>query len=280
MDKPLPNIPLPLPPKQARAAQTLARLTIESHAHLRRLIAHALREELDAAEGKEVFQPDVWVDAITSGLQEFGDRMASGGWVAGLKRARLRAQSSLLGPSSSTSDRKGKGKARAVGVSDSRVGEKPEFTSQIASPPPQYRDPETTLHSLKEFIAQPVLPAPKPTAKHLLVTVHPLARPEAHPQDHHVECTFSAGEFSIPSSLAAESEGIVLFGLDGWDGTSCAHTTESSRTHSCSEFTPKRLHHSNHWGDLHDRGRRLICSVWRYRKGPPLLPLHLPVGTA
>ena len=51
-EKPLPDIPLPLPPKQARAIQTFARLTVESRTHLRRLIGHALREELDVAEGR------------------------------------------------------------------------------------------------------------------------------------------------------------------------------------------------------------------------------------
>ncbi len=281
MDKPLPNIPLPLPSKQARAAQTFARLTIESHTHLRRLIAQALRDDLDATEGKEGFQHDVWVDAITGGLQEFGSRMASGGWVAGLKRARL--QTRIPSPSPSpvvTVDRKGKGKARAVDVLDGGAGEKPDVASQIANPGVQPPDPLTILHSLKEFIAKPVLPAPKPTAKHLLVTVSPLAQLAAHPQDHLIECTFSAGEFSIPSSLTAESEGIILFGLDGWDGTWCICSTQSWCTHLCSELTPERLYHSSRGGYLQLRGRYFICPTRPSHKGSPRLPLHLLVDTA
>ena len=154
--------------------------------------------------------------------------MVSGGWLAGVKRARMQAWKARPDVDTLISkDKKGKGKARMVdetegGVTDyhltpSLVPYDPIVTNQL---PRTTQDTVTILRSLKEFLSKPILPAPKPTAKHLLLIVSPF---EGHSHDHHsshtsFKCSFSSGTFSIPTSITEDSGEFVLIGLQDWDG--------------------------------------------------------------
>lgn len=245
MDKPLPELPqhrLPRGLKHVQAAASWPTLSVDAQAHLHTFILYALEESKDAVPEEEA---EEWAEAIEHALAELGERIALGGWLVGLRRARMRrmqeraervsarrlsTETVVLRREEGSSSLKGKG-AQAPGSHD----EQGYFTLsrhngkgavQFPLPPePSTRELVKTLRA--RLVAS--TPNPKPTAKHLLLTVAaPGTMPSPIEQDDAADyefprsqfgCIFSPGIFTVPEKDDVEEDerGAILYGLDSWD---------------------------------------------------------------
>src|ERR1700722_7309249 len=194
--KPLPSLPRP-----RLNSQNLTTLTFQSKTHLAALIRHFLS---DVDQAKENSDADAWAEAIESALAELGNSIALGGWLAGLKRRKklqklLRDKKRVSDPSQDKAKAKreqeqiwkGKQKKKTAQGTESS----PDSSSELQAPEcrgpfarprmPQSRGAETALalEQIRELLKQPVVPAPKPPPKHLLLTVAPISGAIAHPTE-------------------------------------------------------------------------------------------------
>jgi 1-phosphatidylinositol-3-phosphate 5-kinase len=174
-----------------------------------------------------------WANALESALNVFGDNIARGGWLAGVKRGRM------VRKAKRAEDLKKKSEANTVkqeqeDVSTSKVKEKgntlerqdkelPKKPSDSLTIEQQAGGSDLALQQIRALAARPALPAPNPSAKHLLLCLLPMGTP-LQPEDNgfdlvprNTDCTFTPGCFSLPDS--DNTEGGILFGLSEWDGS-------------------------------------------------------------
>lgn len=233
MDKPLPNVPAALSnSKQLPANVALTVLSIEGRSHLRRFLLRCLQDE-----APQLSQHEAWADALDVALRQLGESISLGGWLAGFRRAKVLKKTLGKEKAAKASDNeKGKGeKEDAIKTSSKQSTEKQASSSLVKeqaaqSTFPVVQDPEAAhkvaFHSLKFFVSKPVVPIPKPTAKHLLLTVAPFGSSDLSAEvDYEVihadaGCIFTPGLFTFPISYTAvqDSDASILYGLDGWIG--------------------------------------------------------------
>ncbi|CAL1702515.1 unnamed protein product [Somion occarium] len=231
MDKPLPNVPAALSnSKQLPANVALTVLSIEGRSHLRRFLLRCLQDE-----APQLSQHEAWADALDVALRQLGESISLGGWLAGFRRAKVLKKTLGKEKAAKASDNeKGKGeKEDAIKTSSKQSTEKQASSSLVKeqaaqSTFPVVQDPEAAhkvaFHSLKFFVSKPVVPIPKPTAKHLLLTVAPFGSSDLSAEvDYEVihadaGCIFTPGLFTFPISYTAvqDSDASILYGLDGW----------------------------------------------------------------
>ena len=235
MEKPLPDIPAPTArPNLPRTGANLTALTVEAHEHLRKLLSRLLEEE------EVVSDKEVWVDALQSGLRELGEGIALGGWLAGLKRARLLKRG--LARKKEIERRSETGQAEGAADDERDV----DFIASRKEDPPKDAQERRRddLESLQVVLQRPTSPTPKPRVRHLLLTL----TPHEYLSFRHMEtsCKFILGKFTLPDYDASEEEiENVLHGLDDW---SSEHKFSSSRV-ICSKSLmqthwPMRIHSS------------------------------------
>ncbi|KAH9847776.1 hypothetical protein C2E23DRAFT_847419 [Lenzites betulinus] len=225
-EKPLPDIP-PGSHITTRNAPNLT-LTIEARAHLHRFITRALEEEYDVRE------KDTWADRIESSLDELGTSFGRGGWLPGLRRARCvrrrhrdeqerqraveRAQKEKEEEDRSKNKTvKGRSRMREI-VPDDVQAENIILTDE---------ERNVVLDQLRARVDHPFIPTPKPSVKHLLLTVAGLGSQAAEPAEDMgfrlvrpaIGCSFKAGEYVFPRASVSvdEAEASILFGLHEWD---------------------------------------------------------------
>lgn len=257
MDKPLPELP---PNQTARGLKHIqstvnwATLSIDAQAHLRSFILYALEEERDALPEDEW---EEWAVAVEHGLAELGERISLGGWLVGIRRARVRRMQEraerLLAKRNQSTDtlvpRKDEGgSVKGKSAQPQPAQDEPgsyfslsRHTGKSAAPPTQSihstlanqtaeQPLRERLQTLRAHALQPAAPTPKPTAKHLLLTVAPLGvTPVIHQDDEdeyvfphsQLACVFVPGVYTLPQAedLEEDEHGAILYGLDSWDGT-------------------------------------------------------------
>jgi hypothetical protein len=208
------------------------RLSVESHAHRRAFLQYMLEEEglkevyneshSDEEEGHS------WVGEMERALDELGECIASGGWLAGFRRARATLKRHFDNEKKPSSIRPtavdGKVKPEATVGNPSDVEKDSTAGSSNGTGTPQVDTEmlkDTSLKQLGEILTRhkPQTPAtPKPTIKHLLLTVAPaVPAPDAEPLVRHtsLSCSFQPGFFLTLSN--GRLGGLVLYGLDEWD---------------------------------------------------------------
>jgi 1-phosphatidylinositol-3-phosphate 5-kinase len=247
-----PQKPLPAIPRRPAHSQPLTTLTVDAQSHLSSFVRHILSETDTAIFTDGGTEP--WAQALESGLAELGESISRGGWLTGLKRGRkaqkLRREARQAGSdkekakSKKDQEEDGKGKTKKKAAQD-ETPDRPSSDTQrpLQSPQSPKADPGLALSQIRELVGRPMLPTPKPSAKHMLLTVVPFGSRIPLPRGDSgfdlistgIGCIFTNEIFSLPDAHAPES--VFLYGLDEWDGErpSSAHHVESLH-----DFQPTR----------------------------------------
>lgn len=246
MEKPLPDIPQTSTsrPRDAQITNP-ATLTVEAREHLQEFVLRAIKDE--GAAGSTADGAEEWTNALESALGVLGERIAMGGWLAGSRRARAirreveerkRERERDAGnvkkegtEASTLRTDESKAKATSTGVQDIVCRQDHRYLSIGRHDGCNCQRPERSwradFQSLEEAISRQVALPPKPTAKHLLLTVSPFGALQ--PQSSNdlgyefvpstVQCTFTASAFALPQEPYSESDvrGAIICGLDSWD---------------------------------------------------------------
>ena len=113
-------------------------------------------------------------------------------------------------------------------VSDEPEEEKGDWSgkSGVEEENDKERERDAALEKIREVAAQPHPPSPKPSLKHLLLSVS--GPPSSEPSEDMgfrlvraaPQLSFRADEFWLPKRAASldNTEPVVLYGLDEWDG--------------------------------------------------------------
>jgi 1-phosphatidylinositol-3-phosphate 5-kinase len=244
MDKPLPDLP---ESKTLRGLKHVppnanwATLSVDGREHLHRFILHALEEAKDTLPEDEW---EEWAVGVEHALAELGERISLGGWLVGLRRMRMCRMQEMMehnmakkiqSSDAGTSRRDDGGSPRGKGAQAQSAQDEPGFftlgrhsgkgTGQ--SPQPTGLSLRESLQNLRTQAALNSAPGPKPTAKHLLLTVAPPGRMPVVQQSDTEEyefprsrfsCTFFPGVFAMPQAIDSEEDeyGNILYGLDTW----------------------------------------------------------------
>ncbi|EPQ53029.1 hypothetical protein GLOTRDRAFT_139979 [Gloeophyllum trabeum ATCC 11539] len=238
--KPLPAIPL------RRSTRPLTTLTVSSGSHLRKFLHYALKEDAHLQQYEEAeTRRELWVSTIMGALEDLGERMDRGGWLAGIRRAwkarrtrqaaqkKEKEKSEAEEKESKDGDDKAQDKNRSS-RKQSKGTEKelpgtpePSTSSHTQDGPSEDERRGRALKQLQELATQPILPRPKPSGKHLLLTLVPFGVRAALPTEDmgfdlvpsNIGCIFSADVFTLPSAESATdtNSGQVLYGLEEWD---------------------------------------------------------------
>ena len=128
-----------------------------------------------------------------------------------------------------------------------------------------------SLEQLRDAASKPFLPTPKPSVKHLLLTV--AGSPTSEPAEDlgfklvrsAVHCSFKPGEFVIPTSISPETtEATILYGLDDWDGECVSRFSPQSAGRGAGTgeglSPPSRIPRAN----LSDYEVRRACTIMRW----------------
>lgn len=245
MEKPLPD--LPQSPRLLKNTQvaTPTTLTVDAREHLHRFILHAIQDE-GVALHSTGDNAEEWTRTMESSMSALAERMAMGGWLAGLRRARTqrtdereRARQKDIVSSGKHESNDVPGGKKEKEDSKSKSGDVQDLDAKewggylsIG-----YKDGHPGSHteeiwkeqfrSLQEAAKKPHTVIPKPTAKHLLLTVAPFGT--VHPQPYEettyevimpkVDCIFTPGVYTLPENVASEvdARAVVLHGFDSWD---------------------------------------------------------------
>jgi 1-phosphatidylinositol-3-phosphate 5-kinase len=217
-DKPLPTLP------KRHDSPKLTTLSVEARKHIRRFILHALEEESPAVAGNDRnYEREAWANGISDALDSLGDGIATGGWIVGANRSR---RASIQRKLVLRDTEQGSTTADAVTEPKSiAVSDLPKHTPD--PPPPQPPD-STVMEQISLWLSKALPPSPKPYAKHLLLTVSAGGHAPDNASDFElvppaIGCSFSLSRFVLPhpatsSEHADREEGIILYGLNEWDG--------------------------------------------------------------
>lgn len=244
MEKPLPDLPQPskLRLKDTPAGNPVT-LTVDARVHLHNFIVQAIQDEADSADGLADGAED-WASALEGALASLGERIAMGGWLPGIRRARMkrwtekeriraRARASSSSPDSTETSiiKKDEPKAKDTDSPRPQSFEEHGYLSIGRSHPQQEQSWHASFTSLRDAASHQVVPTPKPTAKHLVLAAAPFgaipfdATEEANYEflPRQIECVFTANVFSLPQGDSSEAEAreVILLGLDSWDCESC-----------------------------------------------------------
>jgi len=217
-DKPLPTLP------KRHDTPKLTTLSVEARNHTRRIILRALEEESSAMPGNDWnHEKDAWSDGISDALDSLGDGITNGGWIVGANRSRrasIQRKLVLRDIKEGTTTADAVAEPKSIAVSDV-----PEHTPDLPPPKPPTSTP---MEQISLWLSKDFPPSPKPYAKHLLLTVTAYGQIPDNVSDFElvpsaVGCTFSSSRFVLPhptssSKHAEHEEGIILYGLDEWDG--------------------------------------------------------------
>lgn len=234
--KPLPSLPPPSTPL----------LSIDSREHLHSFLCKTIHEEgllqdqnSRASEADEYDDNESgrsWVSELERALDEFGESIHSGRWLAGIRRARLKLKKAMDAADTvaERTPRPEENKAfgevvQPDGIAGLRVS-MASNTSSFSTETSSSGTSETVqrqsriLRRLGELISSPPEADTESVAHHLLLTVSPFTgglirtRHDAG-LDHmpsRVSCSFSAADF--PITHEGRVGGTVLYGLDNWRG--------------------------------------------------------------
>lgn len=120
-----------------------------------------------------------------------------------------------------------KGKEKQQSTLQPATGREKDSSSLMNAPA---RSPEEVYHAklsqLRDVVWRVAQPQPKPSAKHLLLTVDAFGAPaqaSEDPEYHFVganaRCIFTSNKFALPDPEAQEDpQHIILYGVDEWDG--------------------------------------------------------------
>ena len=269
MEKPLPN--LPNPGGRSRKPTSNLALTIEARAHLHRLVSRALDEEGDLRDR------ETWAEKVEASLDDLGASLARGGWLPGLRRGRcVRRQHHEEAEKRRSEERakkdkeaeeqarnrtaKGRSKLKDAIVEDKHAEDERSDEQRTVS-----------LEQLRDAASKPFLPTPKPSVKHLLLTV--AGSPTSEPAEDlgfklvrsAVHCSFKPGEFVIPTSISPETtDATILYGLDDWDGECVSVFSSQSAGRGAGTggglSPPSRIPRAN----LSDYEVRRACTIMRW----------------
>ena len=231
MDKPLPNIPAASStnPRGARSSINLNILSVEGRNHLRRFILQSLEEE-----APNLPEHEVWVDVLDGALRQLGESITSGGWLPGIRRARVLRKVLESKRTSVCSHSEKKGGHNEEVMVNSNLTEQPPTASkkqdafaETTSPPDPDDSRKKAFASLKDFTSRPVVPIPKPSAKHVLLTTASFGSFDASAELEYevlrsnAGCVFSPRVFTFPPDYSKTTDGdaAILYGLTGWPGT-------------------------------------------------------------
>lgn len=209
--KPLPAIPTSL---QA------TKLSVGAREHRGRFIRHILTEG-------QASSLENWACALEDSLDQLGDSIDRGGWLSGLKRARIAGKGKFNAvklQKPSAEDAKvdtGKGKGR-LSVSGSFSSHEQQ-DSMVSSTEEVDKVPQI-LEQIRSLVSQPIIPSPTPTPKHLLLCLKPLGSRIALPAEDsgfdlipaNVGCMFTAGTFVLPEG-PEDAASHFLCGFNEWD---------------------------------------------------------------
>jgi len=217
-DKPLPTIP------KRHDGPKLTALSVEARNHTRRFILRALEEENLAIAGNDwSHEKDAWADGVLDALDSLGDGIANGGWIVGVNRSRrasIQRKLALRDTKEGTTTADTVTEPKSIAVSDV-----PEHTADLPPPKPPA---STAMEQISLWVSKALPPSPKPYAKHILLTVAAYGHSPDKVSDFEfvpsaVGCAFSLSRFMLPhlvssSKRVEHEEGIILYGLDEWDG--------------------------------------------------------------
>lgn len=227
--------PLPSIPRGTEVPRNLTNLTVEGREHLRTLIHTALAEEDQpclSGGGRES-----WTNALESALDVLADNIGRGGWLTGVKRGRIARKvrkaeelkkseaQKVKKEQDDVTKSKAKGKGDTLEEAPRREDkELPKKPSSTLTTENQAESSDLPLQQIRDLLARPTTPAPKPYAKHLILCLVPIGRPVPNEDSgfdlvpHDTSCTFTPGFFSLPEALSDKTESGILFGLREWDG--------------------------------------------------------------
>lgn len=217
-DKPLPTLP------KKHDAPKLTTLSVEARNHTRRFILRALEEESFAIASCDWdHDNEAWTNAILDALDSLGDGIAQGGWIVGANRSRRASIQRKL-----TLREIGEGTATMDALVESKsatISDVPENTPTHSPPDPPVG---TAMEQISLWISKALPPSPRPYPKHILLTVAPYGHVSDNVSDFEfvpsaIECVFSPSRFMLPRTVSPPAhtgyeEGIILYGLDEWDG--------------------------------------------------------------
>ncbi len=223
MEKPLPE----LPSARGRKLSSNLALTTEARAHLHRFVSRALEEE------KDMRDRDTWAEKVEASLDELGASLTRGGWLPGLKRGRYvrrrhhEEEEKRKAEEQAKRDKEQEEQARnRTAKGRSKLKESVVEDNHILEDEPNDEQRDALLEQLRDAASRPFLPTPKPSIKHLLLTV--AGPPTAEPAEDMgfrlvrsaVHCSFKQGEYVLPKTVATadSTDATVLYGLDDWDG--------------------------------------------------------------
>lgn len=223
--------PLPTPPTSRPSGRDLARLSVESRAHLRLFIKHALAEE-------NVEGASSWAKPLELALRELCDAMVRGAWLVGLKEARKAEQNRRWleekeererkqGETDTTAKEGDKAKGRGR---DKDKGCYEGVWTQTPDASERFHDERTrrALVQISRSMSEANTPRTGLVPAHLLITLSP-KNAILPPRDNVFDevpsnkmCLFTADKYLLPSAEEWKrgAGGIVLYGLDEWDGKS------------------------------------------------------------
>ncbi|KAI0701295.1 hypothetical protein BC835DRAFT_236879 [Cytidiella melzeri] len=229
MEKPLPEIPQPLSSAKngLHAPANWATLTVDGRNHLRRFILHCLEEAQDVIPLND---REACAVSVEVALDELGERVAMGGWLAGVRRARRRKVDAL-------EKQRAKHSITRTGVTADGIDATPRPDSNSyhgelkedgyfslgrldgIRPSKEAATPtrQDLLASLRVLAEKQAPPTPKPTAKHVLLTVSPSKPVAAGDSDR--QCVFTPGVFAMPNDeeSSGSAQGEILYGWDSWE---------------------------------------------------------------
>lgn len=217
-DKPLPTLP------KRHEAPKLTTLSVEARNHIRRFILHALEEESSAVAGNDRnYEKEAWTNGILDALDSLGDGIASGGWIVGANRSRrasIQRKLILRDTEEGTTTADAVSEPKSIAASDV-----PKHTPDLPQPKPP---DSTVMDQISFWLSKALPPSPKPYAKHILLTVSGGGHAPDNVSDFElvspaIGCVFSSSQFMLPhpvpsSEHADHEEGIILYGLNEWDG--------------------------------------------------------------
>ncbi|THG96522.1 hypothetical protein EW026_g5324 [Hermanssonia centrifuga] len=245
MEKPLPDVPHPSAgagnlksprgPGTKRATQistNTTTLTIDARDHLHQFILAALEGEGEEKEGTSAGSSESerleWAVGLETALGALGERISLGGWLPGLRRARTRRRqekelarakeraSSKRMESTDTvmPSRKEEGTLKSKGtLHHPHFDPKDELGYLSAGLKDGEKAEEgrrASVQLLRDLASRPGVATPKPTAKHLLLTVTSYGAPVPPPPE---DMGYEFDETLVQS----DAHGAVLYGLETWD---------------------------------------------------------------
>ena len=221
-----------------------ATLSTDARNHRTRFIRHILSELDDPAIDRRI---NDWTRAIENALDDLGQHVTHGDWLAGFRRRKETARQHCQLQGDLARDRPLlKGKTDAASAL---------WTGSETSPGSEHDEKTHILDQMLKFSSLPDLPSPNPVINHLVLCVAPYGTHlSGVAEAGGLRCIFTPSVFSDGN---APPSATVLYGWDGWE-------CESSRN-SCASLPDVSLSCYGFVGTHPVACRRgHLCLNWRY----------------